>query len=151
MKPTHHHRDSPIYVLIATNNQDDQHLIAQSLQATLPQVQLIYSSTADQTLESLQTKAAEYYSFPRLLVLDLEIADRPIAWQLLEKIKLNFGLLPVIITSLDPRLETTLQVYSRGAQAFVRKPMDWAEWKEKLDALSSYWLQIVTLPKQPPL
>ncbi|RYF65702.1 MAG: hypothetical protein EOO39_24400 [Cytophagaceae bacterium] len=95
---TPHHRQR-ICSLIAMPGLDDQHLIAQRLRASLPGIELSYCSTGDETLGSLDTLANEYYNFPGLLLLDLEIATRPMAWQLLKQIRACYPLLPVVLIS----------------------------------------------------
>lgn len=132
-------------------SQADQRLIAERLQTSLSKIELAYSSTSDETLACLDIMANEYYNFPGLLLLDLEIASRPVAWQLLEKIRASYQLLPVVLISLDGRSETIRQAYDLGANGFVHKSMNWYRWEQQLASLADYWLQVVSLPKLPPL
>lgn len=144
-------RNQRICSLVAMTSQADQQLMARSLRASLSRIELIYSSTSDDILACLNTRANEYYNFPSLLLLDLEIATRPIAWQLLEQIRSSFPLLPVVLISLDGRLETIKQAYDLGVHGFVHRSMDWQRWEAQLASLADYWLQVVSLPKLPPL
>lgn len=151
LNPANQPRNQRICSLIAMTSQADQQLMARSLRASLSRIELIYSSTSDEILACLDTMANEYYNFPSLLLLDLEIATRPIAWQLLEQIRSRFPLLPVVLISLDGRLETIKQAYDLGAHGFVHKSMDWHRWEQQLISLADYWLQVVSLPKLPSL
>lgn len=144
-------RNQRICSLIATTSQVDQRLITQRLQTSLSKIKLVYSSTSDETLACLDTMANEYYDFPSLLLLDLEIAARPVTWQLLEQIRASYHLLPVVVISLDGRLETVKQAYDLGANGFVHKSLNWHRWEQQLISLADYWLQVVSLPKLPPL
>lgn len=53
--------------------------------------------------------------------------------------------------SLDQGLETVQQAYKSKVNAFVGKVMDGHQWKAQLDELAYYWLEVVTLPRHPPL
>ncbi|GAB4028946.1 response regulator [Spirosoma koreense] len=151
MKAADSHPNQHVCVLIATPSPTDQHLIAQRLQTCWSKVELLYSATVDETLICLSTTAMEYYNFPSLLLLDLDMAPRPLAWSLLEQIRASYRLLPIVVISSDQQLETIQQVYELGIQAFVYKSPDQDRWQAQLDELAHYWLTIVTLPKQLPL
>ncbi|MVM32494.1 response regulator [Spirosoma sp. HMF4905] len=137
------------YEFIATANPDDQLLIAQSLRGSMPTVRLNYAQTPEQTLQCLVDYTAEYYNFPRLLILDLAIAEEQLAWQLLEAIRVHYPTLTIVMTSLDHRSETRRQAYTLGAHAFISKSRDWAQWKEQVDGLAHYWLKLAILAGQP--
>jgi len=137
--------------LIAMPGRDDQQFIAQRLLTKVPAIELIYCSTADETLSRLDSLANEYYNFPGLLLLNLEIATRPIAWQLLEQIRTRYLLLPVVLISEDGQIETIRRAYDSGSHSFIHKSMDWSRWEEQLASLADYWLQVVNLPQLPPL
>lgn len=132
-------------------NQDDQRLIAQSLQISLSTIELHYSSTNEEILSCLSTMFDEYYNFPSLLLLDLDIATRPIVWQLLKQIRTSYELLPVVVISLDGQSETIRQAYNLGAHGFIHKSIDRTEWEKQSASLADYWLRVVDLPKLPPL
>lgn len=110
-------------------------------------IQLTYAFTAEQTQQSLLDQATEYYCFPRLLIIDLQIAERPVVCQLIAQLRLTYPILPIVLLSSDHRAETVRQAYSFGVNAFVRKPADGAEWKKQIGSMASYWLDVVTLPK----
>jgi len=130
---------------------DDQQLIAQHLRTKVPDIELSFCSTSEETLGSLDTLANEYYNFPGLLLLNLDIATRPIAWQLLEQIRTRYPLLPVVLLSVDGQLETIRQAYDLGAHSFIHRSIDWPRWQEQLGSLTDYWLKVVNLPKLAPL
>ncbi|GAB4024912.1 response regulator [Spirosoma koreense] len=135
-------------MLIATDNRADQLLITQRLKVSMPQTKTVCVATADETLSYLRTAFVEFYNFPRLLLLDVSLSAAR-GWQLLQEIRNTYPLLSVVLISTDEAPELVLQAYELGAHAFVSRSADAKEWQDKLDTLAHYWLQIVTLPKQP--
>lgn len=127
----------------------DQQLIAQCLQMKVSDIELIYCSASDEILGSLETMANEYDNFPGLLLLDLEIATRPIAWELVERIRIRYPLLPVVLISIDGQFETIRQAYEVGAHSFIQKSNEGHRWNEQLASLANYWLTVVNLPQLP--
>jgi len=49
-------------------------------------------------------------------------------------------LLPVVVLTSSREEEDLVQSYSRGANSYVRKPIDFAEFAEAIRALSLFWL-----------
>lgn len=143
--------DQFFYVLVATANKDDQSLITQSLRGSVATIRLNYAASAEQIQQGLLDQENEYYCFPRLLMLDLQIAECQLVWQLISDIRLSYPLLPIILISSDHRPETVRQAYTSGVNAFVKKQTDWNKWKAQLVGLAHYWLKVVTLPKSPAL
>jgi len=139
--------DRPFYVLVATANKDDQSLITQSLRGSVATIRLNYAASVEQIQQGLLDQESEYYCFPRLLMLDLQIAECQLVWQLISDIRLSYPLLPIILISSDHRPETVRQAYTSGINAFIKKQTDWNKWKAQLVGLAYYWLKVVTLPK----
>ncbi len=56
------------------------------------------------------------------------------------------ALVPVIILSSSSEPCDMLACYQSGANSFVRKPVDFAEFTEKLNRLQAYWLGVNEWP-----
>ncbi|QDK80811.1 response regulator [Spirosoma sp. KCTC 42546] len=138
----------PVYVLLAGCCPDDQALLAQSLKTSMPQIEIGFIPTVNQTLQHLQNTSLESRKFPRLLLLNVERADGQSNWPILQQIKVSYRQLPIVLISTDQQGELALQAYDLGVNSFLVKSLDLDEWQKKLDALADYWLSIVTLPNQ---
>lgn len=140
-------RARTIYVLVATTNPNDRQLITECVHTSRPGSKLLYCSTADELRECLRTTAVEYYNFPRLLVLDLDIAPYPVFWALLEEIRANYRLLVIVVICSAKSAETIQRAYDLGAHALICKADKPQAWQQQANALAGYWLQTVSLPK----
>lgn len=54
----------------------------------------------------------------------------------------NTALVPVIMLTSSSELSDMQACYQSGANSFVRKPVDFADFTEKLDRLQGYWLGV---------
>jgi two-component system, response regulator len=52
------------------------------------------------------------------------------------------ALLPVIMLTSSSEHSDMVACYQSGASSFVRKPVDFADFTEKLDRLQAYWLDV---------
>ena len=57
-------------------------------------------------------------------------------------------LLPVVILTSSDEERDRLQSYQRGANSFVRKPLDFGEFSETVASLGVYWLAINETPER---
>ena len=87
---------------------------------------------------------------PALVLLDLKLPKLS-GLDVLKRIRDNpaTALVPVVILTSASEGEDILACYRAGANSFVRKPVDFAEYNEKLGALQAYWLQISESPPLP--
>ena len=56
------------------------------------------------------------------------------------------ALVPVIMLTSSGEQSDILACYQSGANSFVRKPVDFADFTEKLDRLQAYWLGVNECP-----
>ena len=59
------------------------------------------------------------------------------------------ALVPVIMLTSSGEQSDILACYQSGANSFVRKPVDFADFTEKLDRLQAYWLGVNEYPAAP--
>ncbi|QHV96317.1 response regulator [Spirosoma endbachense] len=140
--------DKTVQVLIAGCSLDDQALFTQSLKASMPRVEITFSSGIDQALVHLRTSFLNSTNLPRLLLLTLSESDTQIDWQLLHQIKTSYRLLPIVLIGTEQQAAMAPKAYDLGITSFLVKPPDLDEWKEELALLSKYWLTIASLPNQ---
>ena len=86
---------------------------------------------------------------PAIVLLDIGL-PRLSGLEVLARLRANprTHLLPVVILTSSDEEKDRLQSYKNGANSFVRKPVDFAEFAEKVAHLGLYWLAInEPLPK----
>ncbi|HET7504753.1 MAG TPA: response regulator [Kofleriaceae bacterium] len=79
---------------------------------------------------------------PSLILLDLQL-PRVSGLEVLRRIRAAppTRLLPVVVLTASREDEDRLQCYSLGANAYIRKPVDFVEFSEVARALSVFWLR----------
>ena len=78
---------------------------------------------------------------PELLLLDVNL-PRVSGLEVLERLRLDprTHLLPIVILTSSDEERDRLRSYETGANSFVRKPLDFAEFVETVAQLGVYWL-----------
>ena len=97
-----------------------------------------------------QRGAHQHATQPDLILLDLNL-PRYDGRQLLERIKSDRELchIPVIVLTTSSAEEDILRSYSLGANAYVRKPVEFSEFAQAAKTLGLFWLLMVEPPPVP--
>lgn len=84
---------------------------------------------------------------PDIILLDLNM-PRMDGHELLEKFKQDSDLasIPVTVLTTSSADEDATASYARGANAFVTKPAEYADFVKLFEALGQFWLNFVKLP-----
>lgn len=79
---------------------------------------------------------------PSLILLDLKL-PRVSGLEVLRRLRAvaETRLLPVVILTASRQDEDLIRCYSLGANAYLRKPVDFAEFQEAAKALGAFWLR----------
>jgi CheY-like chemotaxis protein len=59
----------------------------------------------------------------------------------------HLRLIPVIILSVSALPDDVVRAYRLGANSYVRKPLDWFQFAERIKALGIYWAEHVEKPQ----
>jgi CheY-like chemotaxis protein len=80
---------------------------------------------------------------PGLILLDIKL-PKVNGHEVLKKIKEDgvLRVIPVIMLTTSDQDEEAMKCYSIGANSFITKPVRFAEFTEKVKALSYYWLLV---------
>lgn len=78
---------------------------------------------------------------PTVVLLDISL-PRLSGLQVLERLRADerTALLPVVMLTSSDESEDRLSSYRKGANSFVRKPLDFSEFAETVARLGAYWL-----------
>lgn len=88
---------------------------------------------------------------PRLVLLDLKL-PRLDGLEVLRRLRSNewTRLLPVVILTSSREQQDMLDGYGLGANSYVRKPVDFAQFVQTVEQLKLYWLGLNETPEETP-
>lgn len=137
-----HH--SATTILLVEDNPDDVTLTEMALRKGVP-AHIEVARDGRQALEYLLDDAN---SPPQLIVLDLGLPDTD-GLEVLRRIRADerTRLTPVVILTSSDAPGDIIAGYQRGANSYLRKPVDFEEFVGLVQQLGSYWL---TLNEPPP-
>jgi len=140
--------DSP-KIYIVDDSEDYSFLIKQIFHKFLPEYDVSFFAGGEMLLRRLFLPLNQNANeLPSLVLLDLNM---PVisGYQTLKLLKTtadpNFGYLkqiPVIIMSNEENIEQVADCYRAGANAFLKKPIEFNDLKELLKSVCYFWLQV---------
>jgi len=137
-------------VLVADDDEDDQLLIKEAVKELCIQCRARFVHDGLEVMDYLQHRPPfgdKKCVTPNLILLDIYLPYMN-GLQTLEKIRAGetTKLIPVIIFSASPDELTTRQAYALGANAVLRIPAGFEEFKDAINALRLFWLRHAELP-----
>ncbi|GGQ06588.1 response regulator [Streptosporangium pseudovulgare] len=140
----------PLMLLVIEDDPGDQMLIAEAFadQATDPAPQLVVVSDGQQALDVLYQRGAhEGAARPDLVLLDLNlplIDGRAV----LQHIKADEHLrsIPVVVFTTSTLAEDITSTYLLHANAYVAKPLDFADFTAAVQSISAFFTRTARLP-----
>ena len=142
----------PITILIADDDPDDRLLIEDAFLESKLQNERRFVSDGVELIDYL-TRRDKYSDpdeapWPGVILLDLNM-PRMDGREALSVIKADPKLrqIPVVVLTTSKAEEDILRSYDLGVNSFVTKPVTFEGLVEVVKVLSSYWLQIVELPR----
>jgi CheY-like chemotaxis protein len=139
-------------ILLVEDNQQDEMLILRALRKVNLANEVEVVRDGQQALDYLfregEFGARGGPDLPTVVLLDINL-PRVSGLDVLARLRANQGtrLLPVVILTSSDEERDRLRSYESGANSFVRKPLDFAEFAETVARLGVYWLAI----NKPPL
>jgi two-component system response regulator len=134
-------------VLLVEDNPDDEGLALRAFKKSGVKNQVIVARDGEEAVRKLPELVNG--NAPVLILLDLKLPKLS-GLEVLERIRENAGTkhVPVVVlTSSDETVDVT-GCYARGANAYVRKPVDFDEFIEAIDSIVKFWLRRNLLPNK---
>ncbi len=136
---------TPRTILLVEDNPQDEILILRSLRKANLVNQIDVARDGQQALDYLFCRG-EFASRnpeepPAVVLLDIGL-PRLSGLEVLERLRANPStrLLPIVILTSSDEERDRLKSYENGANSFVRKPVNFAEFAETVAQLGIYWL-----------
>ena len=141
---------SPIVILMADDDDDDYMLTQKALKQSKLLNKLYRVRDGEELLDYLNRRG-EYndaeYSRPGVILLDLNM-PRKDGREALKEIKSDPALrdIPVVVFTTSKAEEDIYKTYQLGVNSFITKPVTFENLVQVIQALGTYWFEIVELP-----
>lgn len=140
-------------ILLVEDNHQDEMLIVRALTKVNLANQIDVTRDGQQALDYIFAEG-EFASragveLPAVVLLDIKL-PRVNGFEVLRRLRADprTRLLPVAILTSSDEQRDRLQSYENGANSFVRKPLDFAEFAETVARMGVYWVAINKPPQE---
>lgn len=140
-------------ILLVEDNKDDEALTLRALRKNNIANEVVVARTGEEAVGFLfgtgTSSRPDPRAAPAVILLDLNLPKMS-GLDVLRKIrggeKTRF--LPVVVLTSSKEDEDILNSYSLGANAYVRKPVDFGQFIEAVKTLGLFWLLLNEVPRQ---
>jgi two-component system, chemotaxis family, response regulator Rcp1 len=137
-------------VLLVEDSPGDVRLTREALKDAKVHINLHVAADGMQAMEFLK-REGKYAGVPRpdLILLELNLPKKD-GREVLEEIKENPALqsIPIVILTTSSSEEDVLKSYRLHANCYISKPVDLEGFLKVVKSIDSFWLTIVTLPRE---
>ena len=148
------HKD--IDVLVIEDNLDDLSFSLRILRKSYPDLEIEVARTANQARDYVFQRGEDdnrlAYPNPKLILLDLGLPSRTKGLELLGALKSDSRTqaIPVVVFTSSDEEADSLESYRLGVNSYVRKPIHLEEFRQALNQILFYWLDVQgPSPSQP--
>lgn len=133
-------------LLLVDDSEDDIILAGRALRSAAVECDLVVTRSGAEALDYLfghgAHAARDAVPVPNLILLDVKLPGLS-GFEVLEHIRLDerTRLIPVVMLSSSYEDHDVAESYRRGANGYVRKPIDFVEFREVVRKLAQYWLE----------
>jgi two-component system, response regulator len=134
-------------ILLVEDSPGDAELTRRALQEARVLNKLLLASSGQEALDCLFGEGGGLKNggcgAPVMVLLDLKLPGGPSGHEVLRRIRQDerTKFLPVVVLTHSGEEDDLLRSYGRGANAFVRKPVDFDRFVEAIKALGIFWSQ----------
>jgi two-component system response regulator len=131
-------------ILLVEDNPDDEALTLRALQKNNISNRVVVAHDGAEALDMLfgqGAHAGQPIPRPAVILLDLKLPKLD-GLEVLRRIRLNEAtrLYPVVVLTSSREEQDLIASYSRGANSYIRKPVDFQQFLEAVRNLGLYWL-----------
>ena len=132
-------------VLLVEDNQDDEVLALRAIRRATGDLDIVIARDGVEALEFIfgneTDQEALPVNMPKLILLDVKL-PRLSGFDVLRKIRGNANTrhIPVVMLTSSSEQKDILEAYEIGANSYIRKPVDFAEFSETVKYICTYWL-----------
>jgi two-component system response regulator len=138
-------------ILLVEDNQDDENLTLRALKKNHIMNEVVVARDGDEAIAYLFGTGAhagrDLGTMPQVVLLDLNL-PRVGGLDVLRRIRQDerTKFLAVVVLTSSKEDEDLIRSYSLGANGYVRKPVDFAQFTEAVKTLGLYWLLLNETP-----
>jgi CheY-like chemotaxis protein len=141
-------------ILLVEDNPQDEMLSLRALKKINLANRIVVARDGQQALDYLfregEFAGRDGPDLPTFVLLDLNL-PRVGGLEVLERLRTDprTHLLPVVLLTASEEERDRLNAYARGANSYVKKPLDFSEFAETVSRLGVYWLAVNTPAEDP--
>jgi two-component system, response regulator len=138
-------------ILLVEDNPDDEALTRRALQKNNITNELIVARDGVEAIDYLfatgQYVGRDTKNTPAVILLDIKLPKLD-GLEVLKRLRADdrTKLLPIVLLTSSKEEQDLVRGYSLGANSYVRKPVDFAEFIEAVRQLGLYWLMLNEMP-----
>ena len=138
-------------ILLVEDNADDEALTLRALKKNNVPNKVVVTRDGAEALDFLlgtgPYEGRDTSTMPQLVLLDLKL-PKVGGLEVLQRIRANAltRLLPVVILTSSKEQQDLLDSYGYGANSYIRKPVDFAQFTQAVEQLKLYWLVLNESP-----
>ena len=132
-------------ILVAEDDPDDRFILQNAFEETGNTEELVFVENGIDLLEFLQRNCDDKGSFPKLIILDLNMPKKN-GRETLRELKAHplYRRIPVIVYTTTRNEIEVRECYQAGANTYIVKPSTFEDVKNIVNNIRSYWLSIAS-------
>lgn len=134
-------------ILLVEDNEDDEALTLRAFKKNSIANEVVVARTGEEAVEYVCGDATR--ELPQLMLLDLNLPKMS-GLDVLRRVRAEerTKYLPIVVLTSSKEEEDIVNSYSLGANAYVRKPVDFTEFATSVKTLGLFWLVLNERPRK---
>lgn len=130
-------------ILLVEDNQNDELLTKMALNRSAPSVVIDVAKNGFEVIDYFFGENSDHHPLPNLIILDLNL-PKINGIEVLKRLRTESKTLSIpIVVLTSSKEEQDIRLSSKyGANSFIRKPVDFVEFKKIADLIGQYWLDV---------